>query len=210
MEWERIPLGVYETNCYFVSNSQKECLIFDPGSEGNKVIDFIGKKGLKPVAIMLTHAHLDHIGAVDEVRDKYQIPVYIHKNEQEWLTNPALNGSLHFVYGPIKARPAEFTISAEGKMTVGNFTFEVYETPGHSPGSLSFYFKEDGFVVSGDALFFGSIGRTDLPGGNYEQLLKSISDKLLVLPEDTKVLPGHGPITTVGMEMNSNPFLHGF
>ncbi|MEQ2526173.1 MBL fold metallo-hydrolase [Robertmurraya yapensis] len=210
MNWEQIPLGPLQTNCYIVADYKKNCLIFDPGEEGKKLINRLEQRKLKPQAILLTHAHFDHIGAVDDIRDKYNIPVYIHTNEKNWLMDPSLNGSQFFMMGQIKAKQADQLITSEGEMTVGDFTFEVFETPGHSPGSVSFYFKNDGFVVAGDALFQGSIGRTDLPGGNHEVLISSIHKKLLVLPEETIVLSGHGETTTIENEMDSNPFLNGF
>ncbi|MGX6442742.1 MBL fold metallo-hydrolase [Neobacillus sp. K501] len=211
MKWSQIPLGVLQTNCYIVENPDKTCLIFDPGSEGKKLIKWLTKRELKPIAIMLTHAHFDHIGAVDVVRDLYQIPVYIHEEEEDWLADPGLNGSKYFMMQElIKAKNADYIIKQEETMKIGNFEFSVFETPGHSPGSVSYYFEQGGFVVSGDALFKSSIGRTDLPGGNHKQLIKSIHEKLLFLPEKTEVLSGHGPITTIGEEMDGNPFLHGF
>lgn len=211
MKWLQIPLGPLQTNCYLIPNERKECLIFDPGGEGQKLIGIIEENKLNPIAILLTHTHYDHIGAVDIIREHYKIPVYVHEKEAKWLLDPALNGSIFFASDPlVRQKPADHTIAKEGKITVGDFTFELYETPGHSPGSVSFYFNELGIVVSGDALFQGSIGRTDLPGGNYDELINSIRTKLLVLPEDTVVLPGHGNITTIANEMNSNPFLNGF
>jgi hydroxyacylglutathione hydrolase len=211
MKWQQIPLGSIQTNCYIVDNQDRSCLIFDPGGEGKKLINLLNSRGLKPCAILLTHAHFDHIGAVDEVRNYYKIPVYVHKQEEKWLGDPSLNGSQFFtMIEPIKANPADIIISDEGAVKIGDFVFHVYHTPGHSPGSVSYYFAEAGVVISGDALFQGSIGRTDLPGGNQPQLLKSIHDKLLTLPEETYVLSGHGPVTTIVEEMDSNPFLHGF
>jgi hydroxyacylglutathione hydrolase len=211
MKWQQIPLGSIQTNCYIVDNQDRSCLIFDPGGEGKKLINLLNSRGLKPCAILLTHTHFDHIGAVDEVRNYYKIPVYVHKQEEKWLGDPSLNGSQFFtMIEPIKANPADIIISDEGAVKIGDFVFHVYHTPGHSPGSVSYYFAEAGVVISGDALFQGSIGRTDLPGGNQPQLLKSIHDKLLTLPEETYVLSGHGPVTTIVEEMDSNPFLHGF
>ncbi|MBI0576333.1 MBL fold metallo-hydrolase [Neobacillus cucumis] len=211
MKWSQIPLGVLQTNCYIVENPDQTCLIFDPGSEGKKLINWLTKRELKPAAIFLTHAHFDHIGAVDEVRDFFKIPVYVHEEEEEWLSDPKLNGSKFFMMKEsVNAKPAEFILKKEEDIKIAGFEFKLFETPGHSPGSVSYYFENDGFVVSGDALFKGSIGRTDLPKGNQAQLLKSIHDKLLFLPEETVVLPGHGPETTIIEEMDSNPFLNGF
>lgn len=210
IKWEQLPLGPLQTNCYLIFNEQNSCLIVDPGEEGTKLIHHIENRKLKPQAILLTHTHFDHIGAVDIVREKYEIPVYVHEKEAEWLLDSGLNGSRLFFGGEVRLKPADEIIAGEGKMTVGDFDFDVFETPGHSPGSISFYFKEGDFVAAGDALFQGSIGRTNLYGGNYEQLIESIHKKLLVLPEHTIVLPGHGPVTTIQREMDSNPFLNGF
>jgi hydroxyacylglutathione hydrolase len=210
MRWKPIPLGPLQTNCYLISNEQS-CLVIDPGEEGDKLISIISKAKLKPQAILLTHAHFDHIGAVDKIRDHYHIPVYIHKKEAKWLIDPVLNGSQYFMIGEsITTKQADYYFEQEGKQTIGDFQFEVFETPGHSPGSVSLYFEELQLVASGDALFKSSIGRTDLPGGNEQQLLQSIHKKLLTLPEETLVLSGHGPVTTIGDEMSSNPFLSGF
>jgi hydroxyacylglutathione hydrolase len=209
MDWKQIPLGPLQTNCYILTKGDA-CLVIDPGDEGQKLIKKIEELKVKPQAILLTHAHFDHIGAVDEVRDEYKIPVYIHEKEAKWLLDPSLNGSQFFMGNLVRLKPADQIFVEEKVQSVGDFTFQLFETPGHSPGSVSFYFEEAGFVLSGDALFYGSIGRTDLSGGNHDQLLKSIHDKLLTLPEETYCLPGHGPVTTIGNEMDSNPFLNGF
>ncbi|WP_416827228.1 MBL fold metallo-hydrolase [Ectobacillus polymachus] len=208
MKWVQVPLGPIQTNAYVVSNDQNECIIFDPGAEGDKLLTYLHDNDLKPQAILLTHAHFDHIGAVDVVREAYNIPVYVHKNEENWLVNPALNRSMHFVMSEdIILKSAEYIIEKEGPLTVGSFSCYVYETPGHTPGSISYYFSEAGLVCSGDALFQMSIGRTDLPEGSMIQLLSSIEEKLFTLPDETKVLCGHGPITTIGTEKENNPFL---
>jgi hydroxyacylglutathione hydrolase len=211
MKWQQLPLGSIQTNCYIVYDKDKNCIIIDPGGEAKKLTNLLTSRGLKPLAVLLTHAHFDHIGGVDAVRETYNIPVYLHKKEEKWLGDPMLNGSQFFpIIEPMRINPADHLLAGEGPMNIGNFAFTVFHTPGHSPGSVSFYFEVEGFVISGDALFQGSIGRTDLPGGNQAQLLKSIHDKLLTLPEDTYVLSGHGPVTTIGEEMDSNPFLNGF
>lgn len=211
MKWSQIALGALQTNCYIVENEEKSCIVFDPGSEGKKLINWLNKRDLKPIAILLTHAHFDHIGAVDEVREYYKIPVYLHEEEESWMEDPKLNGSKFFnLRDLVIVKPADHLFKKEEAFTLDTFEFQIYETPGHSPGSVSFYFEKDEFVVSGDALFKDSIGRTDLPGGNQSVLLKSIHEKLLFLPEETTVLPGHGPVTTIGEEMDSNPYLNGF
>ncbi|UAC47238.1 MBL fold metallo-hydrolase [Bacillus aquiflavi] len=210
MKWKQIPLGPLQTNCYVLVKENK-CLIVDPGGEEEKLLSYMKSEQLIPKGIFLTHAHFDHIGAVDKVREYFNIPVYIHEKEADWLVDPKLNGSQLFPVGVlIQTKRADKLITKEETITIEEFSFQVFETPGHSPGSVSFYFATEGIVVSGDTLFNGSIGRTDLPGGNHEQLLNSIHEKLLTLSEKTLVLPGHGPITTIGTEMDVNPFLNGF
>ncbi|MFD1358166.1 MBL fold metallo-hydrolase [Fictibacillus halophilus] len=210
MRWKKLTVGPVQENTYILYDSNNEAIIIDPGSESLKIIQNIESQKLKPLAVLLTHAHFDHIGAVDPVREKYQLPLYIHKKEQDWLTNTKKNGSMHFGQN-ITAKPASHLLTDNDKsLKIGSFSFEVLSTPGHSPGSVSYYLKGAGAVFSGDALFAGSIGRTDLYGGSQDTLLKSIHEKLLQLPEETVVLSGHGPETTIGMEMDSNPFLGGF
>ncbi|WP_246945935.1 MBL fold metallo-hydrolase [Bacillus pinisoli] len=211
MKWRRMPLGPVQTNAYIVWNEKLDCLIIDPGSEPHKIFAFVNEYKLKPVAVLLTHAHYDHIGAVDDVRNKWEIPVYIHKKEKDWLVDPLLNLSARTPFSDeIVLQKADEIITGEGDLHIGPFKMKVFETPGHSPGSVSYYFEEEQLVLSGDALFEGSIGRTDLPGGNHELLIKSIHDKLLVLPEETLVLSGHGSETTIQQEMDTNPFLNGY
>ena len=153
------------------------------------------------MAVLLTHAHFDHIGAVDAVRDAFHIPVYVHKEEADWLGDATVNGSQIFMMNrSITAKPADHIIDAEGTLTIGSFNFEIFETPGHSPGSISYYSKEANAVFSGDVLFQMSIGRTDLPGGSFAELIGSIEEKLFVLPDETAVLCGHGPETSIGFE----------
>lgn len=206
-----LTVGPVQANCYIVSNKEKDCIIFDPGEEGEKILSTIQKEQLKPKAIFLTHAHFDHIGAVDIVREAFHIPVYIHKEEEDWLFDPNKNGSGKYVGLPTyRLKPADEIIDKEQSFEVAGMKFRAIFTPGHSPGSISYIFEEDGFAIVGDTLFQGSIGRTDLLGGSLEVLLKSIHEKLLVLPDDFIIYPGHGPYTTPAHEMDSNPFLHGF
>ncbi len=204
-------LGPIQTNCYLIRDEKDNCLIIDPGEEGQRIIAEIEKLALTPVAILLTHGHFDHIGAVDTVRNHFEIPVYIHEVEAETLTDPAKNGSVRYPsLPPVQNGEADHLITTEGMMKVGPFTFEVRHTPGHSPGSVTFVFQEAQFAVVGDTLFRGSVGRTDLPGGDTNTLLASIHDKLLTLDDEMVIYPGHGPSTTPQLEMDSNPFLNGF
>ncbi|KXZ23077.1 hypothetical protein AXI59_10120 [Bacillus nakamurai] len=210
MKWRRMPAGPIQANAYFLISEDQSCLIFDPGGEPDKINNYIKEKNLKPLAILLTHAHFDHIGALDEVRDKWNVPVYLHKNEEKWLEDPSLNGSGILRGIAVTARPAERLIEGDGTLDIGPFHLETLFTPGHSPGSVSYYVKNADLVISGDVLFQGGIGRTDLHGGSQEVLLESIHQKLLTLPEHTLVLSGHGPETDVQTEQEQNPFINGF
>lgn len=204
------PLGPIGTNCYIVMGEDGKCLIIDPGAESKKINTKINKLEAKPIAILLTHAHFDHIGAVDQVRDRFKIPVLIHEAEKDWLLNPNLNGSSRYPGFPPVQNAAADAYLEEGIVEIGPFTIDVRHTPGHSPGSVSFVFHEYKTAIVGDTLFKQSIGRTDLPGGNTRKLLSSIHEQLLSLDDDYTIYPGHGFPTTPGEEKDSNPFLNGF
>ncbi|RWZ60084.1 MBL fold metallo-hydrolase [Halobacillus fulvus] len=203
----RLPLGPIATNAYVIHRN-KEALIIDPGGDFDKLNHYLEERELSVKAILLTHAHFDHIGAVDEVRDAYGAPVYLHEAEKDWLTDPDQNGSGFFQMGKITARPADFMLEP-GQMEIGAFSFEVRHTPGHSPGSVSFVFRNQRFTVAGDTLFQRGIGRTDLPGGDRKTLEQSIEQQLFSLRDDMRIFPGHGLPTTVGEEREENPFLNG-
>ncbi|WP_265457440.1 MBL fold metallo-hydrolase [Enterococcus sp. HY326] len=207
MEILQIKTGIVEENCYLISN-EENLLIIDPGEDALVIAEEIKKLQRKPLAILLTHTHYDHIGAVEDLRALYQIPVYVSPLEQAWLSDPLLNLSglgRHDDMADIIVQPAEYEFDLK-EYTLGGMRFEVVATPGHSIGSVSFIF--DDFVVVGDALFRGSIGRTDLPTGNLEQLLNSIKTQLFTLPGEMPAFPGHGEATTIERERKTNPFFN--
>ncbi|MFT8317510.1 MAG: MBL fold metallo-hydrolase [Sporolactobacillus sp.] len=208
MKWITCCVGPIHENCYLLENEAREALIIDPGAEYENIREQINRRQLRPLAVLLTHAHFDHIGALDQTRDRWKIPAYLHKQESDWPANPEKNGSAYFTFAAdIHARPAEHILTEEGLLQIGNFSFHVLETPGHSPGGVSYYFEGDKVVFSGDALFKRSIGRSDGYGADGEVLLNSIREKLMRLPAETIVCPGHGQETSIGEEIANNPFL---
>lgn len=186
-----------------IDEKTKEAWIIDPGAEAGRIKSEIQKARVKPVKILLTHAHGDHIAAVDELRDFYKIPVLIHEDDHPLLISAEENLSAAFGM-PIAARPANGFLKAGEKLTLGNLSFEVIETPGHTPGGITIYGEKVAFT--GDALFAGSIGRYDFPHSDGKVLFRSLK-RLLELPDDTAVYSGHGPATAIGQERQSNPFL---
>ncbi|SER82127.1 MBL fold metallo-hydrolase [Salisediminibacterium halotolerans] len=210
MNWTRLPLGPLQTNGYLLDDGENAVMI-DPGGDVDRINEALNKKDLTLKEIWLTHAHFDHIGALEELRNDWSAEVYIHAEEAQWLEKPELNGSGLFPgIEPVSARPAECTFPDEGTFTSAGFKCELFYTPGHSPGSVSFYFPEENVVFSGDVLFRGGIGRTDLPGGDYAALMASIEAKMLALPDETEVANGHGPTTTIKDEKETNPFINSF
>ncbi|MGX6979743.1 MBL fold metallo-hydrolase [Vagococcus elongatus] len=201
---KQLVTGPVEANCYFIYN-ETSLLIVDPGEDGGKIKEMIANLNRKPVAILLTHTHYDHIGALEEIRSTYDIPVYVHPSEQGWLTDPNLNLSGLRPMDMIVCEPAEFEFELK-EYTLGEMTFEVRHTPGHSQGGVSFVFPEARFVVTGDALFAGSVGRSDLPTGDSRVLIHGIREQLFTLPENYKIYPGHRGSSTIGFEKKHNPF----
>jgi len=208
MDIKTLPLGILETNCYIL-NDGTGVLIIDPSGESDVIKQEIDGIGLPVEAILLTHAHYDHIGALDEIARTYDVNTWVGAEETDWLSDPGKNGSGKYANMGIEAVSADVQVKIleEGTMEAGSFKFDVFHTPGHSPGSMSFRFKD--FVVSGDVLFSGGIGRTDLYRSNHVELINSIREKLYVMDADTDVYPGHGPATTIGEEKATNPFVRG-
>ena len=199
-----ITVGPFFENSFLVADEKtKECWIIDPGAEGSRIRSEIKRLGLKPRKILLTHAHGDHIGAVEELRKFYKIPVCIHEKDHSLLVSPEENLSAAFGM-PISASKADGFLTEGDKLALGGLSFEVIETPGHTPGGITLYGEKTAFT--GDALFAGSIGRYDFPHSDGEILMQSLK-RLLELPDDTAVYSGHGPATTIGRERETNPFL---
>lgn len=207
MNIKSMSLGELGTNCYIVYD-ENNALIIDPGGEPEKVIEFIKKAKVMPQSILLTHAHFDHIGAVDYLRKYFQIDVYLHEAEADWLSDPSLNRSTAFTRQEVITSPPEYYLKP-GKLSISSFSFDIIHTPGHSPGSVTFIFEADNFVVSGDVLFQQGIGRTDLPGGNMNELVNSIQNHLYQLDDSYIVYPGHGAKTSIGAEKRLNPYVPG-
>lgn len=207
MNISSLTLGIADTNTYFIED-ENSVLLVDPSSDGERIINKL-KSIDKPLkAIILTHAHFDHIGALDEVLSEYDVPVYLHEEEFDFLTDTSKNGSSKFQqYGlePVKSSATPKSLE-EGNHNIGGFDVNVLHTPGHSPGSLTYVFND--FAVVGDTLFNNGIGRTDLYRGDYETLVDSIQDKIFEIEGDLPLYPGHGSSTTVNDEQ-LNPYLHG-
>lgn len=199
-------LGPVQTNCFFLINEDtKELLIIDPADRAQGIIDWIQSEGLKPVAILLTHGHFDHIMAVEGLRKEYQIPMYASKDEVEVLANPQLNVST--MMGAYVSMKADELFADGDVLELAGMKLKVISTPGHTIGSVCFYIEEEKMLISGDTLFEASVGRTDFPTGSSRQLIHSIKTRLFILPEDVNVFPGHGEVTSIAYEKTHNPFI---
>lgn len=205
MNYKIIVVGALETNCYLVyCEDTRACAVVDPGAEPERIFPVIFEEGLTPIVLINTHGHIDHIGANKDIKDHFGVPLYIHAGD-----NPILGKvqqlELSLFLGAKDSPPADHLMTDGEEIRIGNGSLRVLHTPGHSPGSVSLL--GDGFLLSGDTLFMEGVGRTDLPGGSQKQLEQSIREKIMTLPDETVVLPGHGPHTTVGQERADNPFL---
>ncbi|WCM60512.1 MBL fold metallo-hydrolase [Paenibacillus polymyxa] len=199
-------LGPLQTNAYLLQGDDPQrAVIIDPGMNPGPLLRAI--EPLTIEAILLTHAHFDHIGGVKEIRNTKGCPVYLHALEQDWLTSPKLNGSLMWPEAspPISTEPAEYDLAEGQQLNLIGHTFRVFHTPGHSPGSVSFLCGKD--LFSGDVLFRQGVGRTDLTGGRERDLYDSIQNKLFPLGDDVTVYSGHGPKTSIGYEKANNPYI---
>ena len=204
-----LTVGAVRENTYAVVDEQKNALIIDPGAQAKRLIHWIETNEWRPQAILLTHAHYDHIGAVDAVRERFGVEVYAHPIEAEIMTKPELNLSS---YTPerLEVAMAEHQFQEMGEQQVGDFHFRVVFVPGHSPGHVAYIFDEDQFVINGDTIMEGTIGRTDLYKGSYVQLMQSIGRELVPLPAEYRLYPGHGNDFTIGEAIATNPYFEVF
>jgi len=203
----QIPNGQLVENCYLViDEGSRECVVIDPGEEAGLILRRITEAGVRPVAIWVTHAHLDHVMGVPRLSRETGAPIYLHPADRE-LYDHVIQQGLAFGIRVESLPPPDREFVPGETVRVGTVGFTVRHAPGHSPGSVCLV--GDGVVFTGDVLFAGSIGRTDLPGADFDTLIRSIERELLVLPDSTMVYSGHGPETTVGRERGTNPFLTG-
>ena len=201
----KITLGVCATNCYFLYKEGTNRVIFvDPAEQGGTIYQKLQDAGFEVAGILLTHGHFDHIWGLAELQKRSNVKVYAYEGEKELLGNTGMNLSSDF--GRECTVEADVYLKDNEKVTIEDMTFEVIATPGHTSGSCCYYFEEDKILISGDTLFLESVGRTDFPTGSASTLVRSVKERLLGLPEDVRVYPGHGESTTVGYEKIHNPF----
>ena len=204
-----LTVGPFQENCYIVGDEASgEGALIDPGDEATRIALAVEQTEVEIGSIILTHSHIDHVGAVADLADEYACPVLLHAEAEQMLQNVQQQAVMMGVkFGRVPE--VDRYIGTEETLQVGGVRLRSLYTPGHAPGHLAFYIEGEGIVISGDAVFAGSIGRTDLPGGSMEVLMASIRDQILTLPDETRLYPGHGPETTVGNERATNPFLQG-
>lgn len=202
----RIVLGMCQTNCYFVyEEGNSRVIVFDPADKGDYIFNGLKEKGFTVEAILLTHGHFDHIWGVEQLRELSGAKVYAYENEKELCEDASLNVSKGA--GRACTVKADEYVKDGEEITAAGISCRLIATPGHTGGSCCYYFENDKILISGDTLFQESVGRTDLPTGSMSMLVRSVKEKLLPLPEEVKVYPGHGESTTIGYEKKYNPFL---
>lgn len=206
MEMKCFPLGPLWTNGYLIWDEAGKAFFVDPGGDPREVLDFLAERGLELEMILLTHSHADHIFGLEALRERARLGVALHEEEAPFLSDPKENLS-RWMGADYRCRPAERELRHGDCLSLGSMTVEVRHTPGHSPGSVCYLVRQgsEALLLSGDTLFAGSIGRSDLPGGDEKELLRSLG-RLTDLDDDLAVHPGHGPATTIGVERRQNPF----
>jgi hydroxyacylglutathione hydrolase len=204
-----LTVGPFQENCYIIGDEESgDGAIVDPGDEATRIAMAVEETDLEIGSIIVTHAHIDHVGAVVGLVDEYACPVLMHAEAEPMLRQlPTQAMMMGMRFGKVPS--VDRHVEDDEILEIGDLSLRSLYTPGHAPGHLAFYIEDEGLVLSGDALFAGSIGRVDLPGGSMEVLMRSIEERLLTLPDETLVYPGHGPRTTIGNERTSNPFLQG-
>ena len=194
-------------NCWFLVNEdRKEALVFDPGDEAERIRSYAEQKGWKIAGILLTHGHADHMGGAEELKRLTEAEIYALAEEEPLLKNGKTNLSVYIMSRVITMEADEYVRDGQ-ELTLSGIRLKVLRTPGHTPGGCCFYCEEAGCVFAGDTLFQGSVGRSDFPGGSMSELVRSVKEKLFLLPDDTKVYPGHGEETTIAFEKQYNPFV---
>ena len=207
MKIDRFVIGPVGTNCYIVRNEDTdECFVTDPAACPPELVGHIRKEGLNVKAVLLTHGHFDHIMGLDDFLKEFPVPVYAFSEEKPLLESAELNSSLGMFGSPYTFSGAEY-VSDGQILHIARFEIRVIHTPGHTAGGCCYYIPAENVLISGDTLFRASVGRTDLPTGSMGDLVRSVREKLFVLPEETKVYPGHMEETTIGYEKKYNPFV---
>lgn len=204
---EILPVGLLQCNCSIFGDEQsREAVVIDPGDNIDDILAVLARHSLKVKAIVITHAHIDHIGGAARLKAATGAPVYMNQSDQELYDQLDVQASWLRMETPQRTE-IDINFRDGDSITLADSAFHVLHTPGHTQGSISLWIPAENKLIAGDTLFRDSIGRTDLPGGDGRQILRSIHDKLLTLPEDATVIPGHGPNTTIGREKDRNPFL---
>lgn len=204
---ETFPVGPLQCNCTILGDEEAgEAIVIDPGDEVGRIERRLRERGLKLKQILVTHGHIDHVGGALKLKRLTGAPIYMNENDLPLLQAMEIQAGWLGMPTPETA-PPDASLKEGSTIGLERFPAEVFHTPGHTQGSVCLHFVPLKLLVAGDTLFAGSIGRTDLPGGNFRQIIDSIHSRLLTLPDETKVLPGHGPATTIGKERESNPFL---
>ncbi len=207
MKEETIPLGMFEANCVILYDESRHAIVADPGGDASVLLAALKRLNLKPVVGLLTHGHMDHVSALADFCDAYPCPIYMHPSDAVWAFTKA-NQMLPYYDTPRKPDVPLLPVSDNQRIATELGEIQVLHTPGHSPGSVCYFLEEQGLLISGDTLFKGSVGRTDLPGGDSAELARSIK-RLKTMPDSTRIIPGHGPDTNMEREKSANYFLQG-